>query len=559
MSYIYNQKIAKRLGIAMVALVSMALLMVACQGGGTKTTGVVTNDPGVSGFSPISGPSGTSVIIKGGGFSANDTANVVKFGSFTADTIIRAGRNTLETIVPEGAEEGRVEVTVIANGMTMTADSMFTIVKGAPGITSVDPDSGLVGDEITITGINFEPNAAGNTVSFGGTEATITSASETELVVTVPQGATDGPIQVTARNQIANSANDFDIITEGTIKAIVSTTGEDKDTNGYSISLDGQAAGSSTVSDTTFYFHDIEQGTHSLELSEIQLNCSVANNPRDVSVTPGDTTSTLFEVVCEKPPTGTVEVTTQTNGTNMDQNGYLVTVDGDFQTSVDLNETVQITEVPTGTFDVLLKDVAKNCILENHNPQEVTVSEDQTVSVNYEISCRVPNILPHNGHFELDEPMGSNGYQDHPLISVSEEQAHTGTQSKKVELPDPSAGPTIQTTHSGEYDQTFSIEAGKQYKLSAWFYIEKGLSAPPENPWKWQMSMRVQPVNGWDDTMKNFVALGGRPQGEWFKVESTFTGKDTPEAKLHLQWVSHDNADNTVVFMDDIRIEEVNP
>ena len=78
-----------------------------------------------------------------------------------------------------------------------------------PTVTSISPTSGNVGTTVTITGTNFDATPANNTVFFGATQATVTAASSTSLTVTVPTGATFGPIQVTVSNLTAESDTFF--------------------------------------------------------------------------------------------------------------------------------------------------------------------------------------------------------------------------------------------------------------------------------------------------------------------------------------------------------------
>jgi len=66
-----------------------------------------------------------------------------------------------------------------------------------PIITSFTPTSGPVGTPVTINGLNFNPTAANNIVWFGAVRATVTTATATQLTVTVPTGATYHPISVT--------------------------------------------------------------------------------------------------------------------------------------------------------------------------------------------------------------------------------------------------------------------------------------------------------------------------------------------------------------------------
>jgi YD repeat-containing protein len=68
------------------------------------------------------------------------------------------------------------------------------------------PNAGPIGQSVTIYGTGFSASAGQNTVSFNGTTASISSASTTTLIVTVPSGATTGTIAVTSPNGSANSA-----------------------------------------------------------------------------------------------------------------------------------------------------------------------------------------------------------------------------------------------------------------------------------------------------------------------------------------------------------------
>src|SRR5699024_4904055 len=72
-----------------------------------------------------------------------------------------------------------------------------------PAINSVTPARGPEGTEVTITGQNFSATNGDNTVTFDGVQATVSSASETELVVEVPAGATTGPLEVAVSGQTA--------------------------------------------------------------------------------------------------------------------------------------------------------------------------------------------------------------------------------------------------------------------------------------------------------------------------------------------------------------------
>ncbi|WP_121812262.1 FG-GAP-like repeat-containing protein [Mucilaginibacter kameinonensis] len=94
-----------------------------------------------------------------------------------------------------------------------------------PIITSISPLSGPVGAEVTIVGANFNKNAvANNVVYFGGVKAIIKSATDKQIIVTVPAGATYKPITVLNKETVrsATSSLAFDITYAGNpgIKAV---------------------------------------------------------------------------------------------------------------------------------------------------------------------------------------------------------------------------------------------------------------------------------------------------------------------------------------------------
>ena len=76
-------------------------------------------------------------------------------------------------------------------------------------IISFWPTSGNVGASVTIDGTAFSADANQDAVSFNGTAATVTSASSTQLIVTVPSGAATGTISITAPSGTATSSQPF--------------------------------------------------------------------------------------------------------------------------------------------------------------------------------------------------------------------------------------------------------------------------------------------------------------------------------------------------------------
>lgn len=168
-------------------------------GGGASLPGFTYTGPIINSFSPQSGFTGTQVSILGSNLS-NTTA--VSFGGTPAAsfTVLHSGQ--IVAIVGSGSS-GSISVTTPEG--TITANGF----KMIPLITSFSPESGPVGTNVTISGINFDPVAANNIVFFGAVKANILSATNTELVVKVPAGTTPEPISVTTGTVSAYSNKPF--------------------------------------------------------------------------------------------------------------------------------------------------------------------------------------------------------------------------------------------------------------------------------------------------------------------------------------------------------------
>lgn len=102
-----------------------------------------------------------------------------------------------------------VTYTITAEDGTTIEDWTVSVTSVVPTITSFTPASTEVGSQVTITGINFDANPSNNIVHFGGIQATVLSASPTELTVEVPSGASADYLFVTVNGLIAQSNNRF--------------------------------------------------------------------------------------------------------------------------------------------------------------------------------------------------------------------------------------------------------------------------------------------------------------------------------------------------------------
>jgi len=178
--------------------------------------------PDITGFSPMSGPVGTSVTINGTKF-VNTSA--VKFNGTNASPFSWNPSGTqLTTTVPSGATTGKISVTTPAG--TATSSNNFTVTgAGAlPTITSFSPTSGPVGTSVTINGTNF---TGATKVKFNQTAAASFSVNSagTKITTKVPSGATTGKISVTTPAGTATSSNNFTVTGLPTITSFSPTSG----------------------------------------------------------------------------------------------------------------------------------------------------------------------------------------------------------------------------------------------------------------------------------------------------------------------------------------------
>ena len=208
-------------------IMALTLMVGSCK----KTDPAPTPVPAITGVNPQQGYAGQLIVISG---SALDGASV-KVGSETAATSNGSAASVSFTVptMPLGAQK----ITLTATGGTTTYDgfSVIAVPPKAPTISSFSPTQGPVGTEVTIMGQNFGVDAGSNRVKFNGVQATVKSASTTQLVAIVPDAATTGAISVEANGLVANAGGNFTVIvpkintfapTEGGAGAAVVINGE---------------------------------------------------------------------------------------------------------------------------------------------------------------------------------------------------------------------------------------------------------------------------------------------------------------------------------------------
>ncbi len=95
----------------------------------------------------------------------------------------------------------------------------------------------------------------------------------------------------------------------GEIQVTTSTSGDTIDSDGYTVTVDGSESQAIGVN-AMVTFSDLSGGDHSVELSDVAVNCAVGgDNLRMVTVTVGSTVPTTFDVTCLAPVGPEIPVT----------------------------------------------------------------------------------------------------------------------------------------------------------------------------------------------------------------------------------------------------------
>ncbi|HEY2115200.1 MAG TPA: IPT/TIG domain-containing protein [Candidatus Angelobacter sp.] len=192
-----------------------------------------------------SGSALTTVCHVGGINTVLSTAAVRTFNcAVTSPTTTANTDRLLGVMVLQNTAASRQSVTVRSNAST----DKITFTATAPSISSLSPTAGAAGTSVTISGTAF--GIATGTVSFNGTAATVSSWSDTSIVVSVPTGATTGPVTVTAGGVASNGVT-FTVVPPPVVSSVTPLSGTAGTAVAISGSNFGAAAGTVKFNGTT--------------------------------------------------------------------------------------------------------------------------------------------------------------------------------------------------------------------------------------------------------------------------------------------------------------------
>jgi RHS repeat-associated protein len=154
--------------------------------------------PVISSLAPPAAPLGGSVVVSGSAFGANMLSSQVQFNG-VAGTVTSWSDTSITVAVPSNATSG--SVAVIEDGFSSNT-AQFTVIE-AISVSTVSPTAGPIGSTVTISGAGFGATQSNSVASFYGAAANVVTWNDTQIVATVPSGASTGNVTVTVAGNTA--------------------------------------------------------------------------------------------------------------------------------------------------------------------------------------------------------------------------------------------------------------------------------------------------------------------------------------------------------------------
>ena len=170
-------------------------------------------------------------------------------------------------------------------GISQNASSSISIIE-------FTPTSGPIGSTVTLNGTGFSTTKVNNKVKFNGVAATITSATATTLVTSVPATATTGKISVTSPAGTATSSSSFIVTSSNGLPTITSFT-PTIGVSGTAVTITGTNFDTNTTNDNPkFNLTSAQLSSATATTIGASVPISVASGRISVSTAVGQTVST---------------------------------------------------------------------------------------------------------------------------------------------------------------------------------------------------------------------------------------------------------------------------
>jgi YD repeat-containing protein len=187
--------------------------------------------------------------------------------------------NRLVSVTDPSGDSAIYSYDAVGNILSIARTGSTTVA-----ISEFTPNTGPAGTAVTMYGTGFASTPAGNTVSIGGTTASVTAATPTQITAVVSAAATTGPIVVTSANGSASSSNSF----------VVGSTGAPTLTGftplmavaGANVTVTGTNFDTSTTNDRLTFNAGFVSVTQATATSLVAIVSSTATTGRIVVGTP---------------------------------------------------------------------------------------------------------------------------------------------------------------------------------------------------------------------------------------------------------------------------------
>lgn len=181
----------------------------------------------------------------------------------------------------------------------------------------------------------------------------------------------------------------------GSIRVLITTSGEDPDADGYSLNVAGRFHTGIPVNGTRT-FSGLRDGANAVTLTGVAGNCTVPGAPtKTVAVTYGGTSDVQFDVTCVAA--GSVRVTTSTTGFFAESMRHWIELRQSHipgpQISLPPMGTGSFTGLMPGVYRLEVLYVVPNCEAAIPGSREIVVASGAPTDVLVEVNCPTPGRI----------------------------------------------------------------------------------------------------------------------------------------------------------------------
>ncbi len=258
--------------------------------GSTTSAQMFGIPPVITGFSPTSGPVGTTVVVSGTGLSECSAR-------FTgaAVSVISRYPTTLGLLVPPLATTG--PFTLTSFGGTVASATSFVVTRGA-AITRLSPTTGVIGLQTRITGVGMTNVTE---VWFGSLRApSFTAPAATYLLVTIPPGSVTSAVRLVTPDGPTYSAAPYPI----TLPAVPTITSFTPTSGRPSLATAVTITGTGLTGPTGVRFNGVAATFTSLSATQVRATVPTGATTGAISISTAGGTATsaaTFTVTGARP------------------------------------------------------------------------------------------------------------------------------------------------------------------------------------------------------------------------------------------------------------------